>query len=359
MRHFPALDGLRAVAALIVIAFHYAGTAGSMLSGWLGVHVFFVLSGFLITTLALREEARTGRLALGGFWTRRAFRIVPAYLAGLTLTLVHERIVGRADFDRMVSLVPYFLTFNPEFAPPTNYLHTWTIGIEQKFYLVWPVVAFVAVMSFRKRLSIATALAMSAFVLMSVTGIAMPVHYLVLLLGCILAIVMHHARSYRFVQPLTAPWPVLGVGIAFLCFHFSIPAIRQHLSEPQTIAIYGLAVATLLPAVVAPGWLRTVLSVPPLALIGRLSYSLYLVQVLAARLVARFVPAIGYVNGTFAVVTALVGTALAALVYATVEQPFIRLGKAVAGRTSARAARPDVPVPPPGRLDAERASSER
>src|SRR3954463_4667976 len=73
-RRFDALDGVRAIAAVLVVVFHYGGPSWVRANGWIGVHLFFVLSGFLITTLALREEARNGRVSLAEFYIRRAFR---------------------------------------------------------------------------------------------------------------------------------------------------------------------------------------------------------------------------------------------------------------------------------------------
>jgi len=82
---FPAFDGVRAVAALMVVAYHFAGPNWTFLSGWLGVHLFFVLSGVLITTLLLREESANERVSLARFWIRHVFRILPAYYVALRL----------------------------------------------------------------------------------------------------------------------------------------------------------------------------------------------------------------------------------------------------------------------------------
>ncbi|MEK8109623.1 acyltransferase [Micromonospora sp. M12] len=97
MRRFPALDGLRAVAAIMVFAFHYGGPSWKWLTGWIGVHLFFVLSGFLITTLLLREEHRYGRVSLRAFYLRRFFRIMPVYLLVLFLTWGLARLSGSAE----------------------------------------------------------------------------------------------------------------------------------------------------------------------------------------------------------------------------------------------------------------------
>src|SRR4030088_1441759 len=77
LKHSDALDGMRAIGVLLVIFEHFAGERYKWLSGWLGVHIFFVMSGFLITTLLLREQERNGRVSLRDFYVRRVFRIMP------------------------------------------------------------------------------------------------------------------------------------------------------------------------------------------------------------------------------------------------------------------------------------------
>src|SRR4051794_39111404 len=74
---FSSVDGVRGIAAVAVVMFHFGGPSFAWASGWLGVHVFFVLSGFIITTLALREEEKNGRISLRNFYVRRIFRIWP------------------------------------------------------------------------------------------------------------------------------------------------------------------------------------------------------------------------------------------------------------------------------------------
>src|SRR3712207_525289 len=142
LRRFPALDGLRGIAALMVVAFHYGGPTLGPLSGWLGVQLFFVLSGFLITTLALREEDRTGRLSFTGFYVRRLFRIVPVYLTVLVTVLALDVLRGAYEAGVGPNLW-WYLTFTVEWLPePVPFGQAWTLGIEEKFYLVWPLVAF-------------------------------------------------------------------------------------------------------------------------------------------------------------------------------------------------------------------------
>lgn len=150
-RYFPALDGLRALSVLIVVL-HHERTARlwRWVHGANGVTVFFVVSGFLITTLALREEARRGSLDLRAFYLRRVFRLVPLY--ALVLSAYCALILGigvqsgrRAAFLRAL---PYYVTYLqevPHFAfPGVPFEVSWSLGVEEKFYLVWPLLAFVA-----------------------------------------------------------------------------------------------------------------------------------------------------------------------------------------------------------------------
>ncbi|MFD6568266.1 acyltransferase family protein [Micromonospora profundi] len=191
MRRFPALDGLRAVAAVMVFAFHFGGPSWAWLTGWIGVHLFFVLSGFLITTLLLREEHRFGRVSLRAFYLRRFFRIMPVYLLVLLLTWALAQLNGTADAVER-SLAYYLLLLNDFLPANAPYLHSWTIGIEQKFYLIWPAVAFVLVTAaFRRRLAVTLGLLVLLVALIppDVGWLGWPIHYVAILLGCLVAVV--------------------------------------------------------------------------------------------------------------------------------------------------------------------------
>ena len=149
-RYFSGLEGLRAVAALLVV-FHHARThrLWGALEGWNGVTLFFVLSGFLITTLALREEDEHGALRWRAFVIRRGFRILPIYFASLALYAVVMFSVGLGGSHRSVftHALPWYLSPFPEvpFFTKTHIVFSlaWSLGIEEKFYLLWPLLAFV------------------------------------------------------------------------------------------------------------------------------------------------------------------------------------------------------------------------
>ena len=142
----PSLDGLHALAILLVIFAHSNFPGDHLLplrmlrgrSGFLGVQIFFVLSGFLITTLMLREVRRTGRLHLGHFYLRRALRIVPVYVSYLAL-------VGVLQFFRADHLSGFHwlarATYTVNFLPgsmPGPISHFWSLCVEEHFYLLWP-----------------------------------------------------------------------------------------------------------------------------------------------------------------------------------------------------------------------------
>lgn len=180
--HRPALDGVRGLAVLVVVAFH-AGFGWAQ-GGYLGVSTFFTLSGFLIATLALAEKGRTGRMDLRGFWVRRARRLLPAAVAGIALAVVLVAVLGAPGDQRAVSGdalsgLGYAANWHQLlsgqsyldlFREPGPLVHLWSLAVEEQFYLVFPfvaVAAFARTRSFgqaRRRLGAAAA----AIVAMSV-----------------------------------------------------------------------------------------------------------------------------------------------------------------------------------------------
>ncbi|WP_427870898.1 acyltransferase family protein [Leucobacter luti] len=159
---FGGLDGLRAIAVGLVLCYHLV--PGSLRGGFLGVDVFFVISGFLITSLLLREYARSGRIRLVGFWRRRARRLLPALgivllvsaslaalVGGDLLVGIGRQIAGAAFF---VSNWVFIATGADYFArdTPELFRNTWSLAIEEQFYVVLPLLVIV-LMKFRGRLS--------------------------------------------------------------------------------------------------------------------------------------------------------------------------------------------------------------
>jgi peptidoglycan/LPS O-acetylase OafA/YrhL len=175
----PGLDGLRALSVLAVIGYH-AGF-GWLRGGWIGVEVFFVVSGFLITSLLVEEREATGRVDLRHFWVRRARRLLPALGVMLAAIAVVTLVIGSAaeragvrrdlpwalgylsNWGQIVGDVPYFAADAPLLR------HLWSLAIEEQFYVVWPL-AFVVLARTRMRpVAIARVLAILAAVAMIAT----------------------------------------------------------------------------------------------------------------------------------------------------------------------------------------------
>ena len=155
--HFrPDIQGLRAVAVALVVAAHVTGWPAG---GFIGVDVFFVISGFLITGLLLRERARTGRISFGGFYVRRARRMLPAALVVArgharvprprlrrrrVLQTVERRRSGRRCSSRTSTSPPAAPTTSQPTPAPSPLQHFWSLAVEEQFYLVWPLLLLVA-----------------------------------------------------------------------------------------------------------------------------------------------------------------------------------------------------------------------
>ncbi|HEX7744191.1 MAG TPA: acyltransferase, partial [Micromonosporaceae bacterium] len=164
----PGLDGVRALAVGAVLLFH--GGVAWLPGGFLGVDAFFVLSGFLITSLLLGERDRTGRIDLVAFWARRARRLLPALLVLLLVVVLVSRVLLPGEelpalrWDALAAL-GYVANWRmadrggdyfAQTAAPSPLQHTWSLGIEEQFYLLWPLlfVALLAVSVRRRRAAV-------------------------------------------------------------------------------------------------------------------------------------------------------------------------------------------------------------
>ena len=324
LKRFPALDGVRAIAALMVVFFHYGGPG--VLQGWLGVQIFFVLSGFLITTLLLREQARTGRISLREFYRRRAFRILPVYFVVLFVTAAGLLVAGQFWQNPLGRDFPLYLTFLNEFGHGGAYGQSWSLGVEQKFYLVWPLLAFALLPRWRPMVTVglmALALAVVPFTVSSDPK-GWSVHYFTVLVGCALALLLHNRRGFALIRPFMTPWVIL----LFLGVHLSVPLLSGALDGRipgfvSVVPIYAVATGLALPSLLAPGRVQRLLSARPMVWLGERSYSIYLVQAIAHSVVLLT----GASGLVMAVLTALVAIGIADLTHRFVELPMIRRGR--------------------------------
>jgi peptidoglycan/LPS O-acetylase OafA/YrhL len=152
-RRIPSLDGLRAISIALVIFSHLLGTRGFPLGeralgaagdvGYLGVRVFFVISGFLITSLLLKERAKTGTISLSGFYARRAFRIFPAFYAFILAMAIADTLGALTlEGDDTVHALTYTMNYN--YVRSWELGHLWSLSIEEQFYLIWPALFLLA-----------------------------------------------------------------------------------------------------------------------------------------------------------------------------------------------------------------------
>lgn len=179
-RDIPALDGIRAIAVALVLAGH--GGVPGVAGGFIGVDVFFVLSGFLITSLLLDEFRRTERIDLKGFWIRRAKRLLPAMVL-MTLAVViarplfpseavtslREDAVGAFFWMANWVFVAADTDYFSQGATPSPLQHTWSLAVEEQYYLLWPLLVLAAALLVRRR---STGAVRAVVFVLSVLGMA-------------------------------------------------------------------------------------------------------------------------------------------------------------------------------------------
>ena len=349
-RYFPELDGVRAVSVLLVFTTHLDVLFWERLQGSTGVTFFFVLSGYLITTLSLREESSKGRFGLGSFYLRRVFRIYPLYLVVLGTYCVLILGLGMGD-DRRASFVhslPYYLAFLPEQAllgwhgvePP--FAGAWSLGIEEKFYFVWPLLGFVVLADrFRGRV-VALLVAIVAFpfggLLFGDIGTLVE-PYALLAFGCLAAVLLHRPSTYATLQRL-GDGRTFGILVGVLVVaQFTVPGIT--LGHPLYV-VYGVLVTLVFVGLLTSrSAVAEFLSTRPLVFLGRVSYAFYLTHNFAINGVQGALPAGDVYQGVVAPVVALpVAIGIAWVLHVTVEKPMINLGHRIAHRNKAWRALP-------------------
>ncbi len=313
-RRAPALDGVRAVAVSLVLAFH--GGISWAGGGFLGVDVFFVLSGYLITGLLIADLAERGHIGLKRFWVHRARRLLPALLAllvgiglyavflappdtlGQLRTATLATLLYGNNWNQISSGAGYFAAL----ATPSPLLHTWSLSIEEQFYLVWPPVVLLVMRggrSLRTLLVVVTAGALASAVEMALIAgspagdnrayYGTDTRAQALLVGAALAVVLARARGSALPGALgTSPsrngWWQAAAGLLGGASLGVVLACAVTVGS-QTTWLYrgGFAVV----AVAAAGLLATVVLVPgglwgrllglaPLRALGTVSYGLYL-----------------------------------------------------------------------------------
>lgn len=330
-KHFPALDGIRGISILLVLTVHlyYSNFSWTWLSGASGVQLFFVLSGFLITLLAIREENKNGSLNLKAFYIRRSFRIFPLYFLVLGLYSVLILVVGfggEYDKSRFVAALPYYLLYINEYAPGAPFYQSWSLGIEEKFYLLWPFLAFILFSKAHQSRAFVTLFLIIVFLLLHnvVPSIGL-IHYHSILIGCLLAIAIEHRATFEKVRVLGSGYYPIVLFVFFVANQLAI--------EPFPVTRYFypfIAGMWLLSAILSP---QAFLTWKPLTYIGERAYGIYLVHILCIRSVKFLFPSsttswwISFLGFLSASVLSIL---VAEILYRLVEAPCIKIGRKLA-----------------------------
>lgn len=344
-RHIPGLDGLRGVAVLLVVVFHYGKlwrteSGGLLPAGFIGLDLFFVLSGFLITSLLLNERAAGGKVSLARFYIRRGLRLLPALVGLLVAHAIYSQVKHvplNSELAQIASVLAYVsnvaqIYWLPEMLQ-SGLSFTWSLAIEEQFYLVWPAALLFGVLRYAK----------------TRTQILVVVFGLALVSAVIRLYIWHLGSGYpaAYMRPdARADGLLIGAGCAFVWRWRMVPA--QYLNEVAIVAFIGIlgtalviprenaimfsggftvvsiAAAIVLLATAQNAWaLQPLMEANWLRLLGKVSYGLYLWHALSLRI------AFSLFHGRGPLVVGAVGLAITAATTAAswfvIEQPFLRL----------------------------------
>ncbi len=351
-RYFSGLDGLRAISVIAVIWCHVAGKQPLNLlnQGNKGVDLFFAISGFLVTTLLLREYREHGSISLTQFYLRRSLRIFPLYYAVLLLycVLVLATMRGTTKAAEFWDNLPAFLTYTSNWfvdldgagSHGTTFYFAWSLATEEQFYLFWPALMLLSLWLTKR----SWAPAVAAVLLISIQLVAVshvkPTLLVIMLaslapailFGVVFAVLLHHRRIFELLYPvignrLMAP---AAAGLLLACLQFDADLLLIRFLMALLVASVCIRDDTAL---------HPVLNWRPAVFMGAISYGMYLMHMLAANF-ARIL--LGHPSGldVFAV-TLLVATVMAFLSYRFFEAPILKLkGRFQPDKTSEPVVRP-------------------
>lgn len=293
---FGALDGLRCLCVMAVLWHHsplhsqMEGAAQIVFRGFVGVNFFFVLSGFLITTLLLREESRNGTFSLRSFYWRRTLRIVPVYF--LVVTLAAAYWIGVKGETEYLAKLPYYYLFlsNVLVGDLPLLQPTWSLAVEEQYYLIWPaLLLFLPIRGlFRPLVLIVliTTCVLSAAGHLTFLGVR-PIQtehaiwtfsvtgYSAILLGSLLGLVLHHPKGFALCyRALGRVWTPVPAFLALALVLNATPGVLK--GWPDFLMHVTMALCLMTIVLREDHVLMPLLKARPIARIGQISYGLYL-----------------------------------------------------------------------------------
>ena len=315
-RDIPALDGIRAIAVALVLAGH--GGVPGVAGGFIGVDVFFVLSGFLITSLLLDEFRRTERIDLKGFWIRRAKRLLPAMVL-MTLAVViarplfpseavtslREDAVGAFFWMANWVFVAADTDYFSQGATPSPLQHTWSLAVEEQYYLLWPLLVLAAALLVRRRSTGAVRVVVFVLAVLGVVGSAVAAILLsgdagelnrvyfgtdtraqALLIGAAAAALLVRDWSALTVSGtlIRTRWrrwvawtlPVIGIAVLALVAHLATGSADEFHHGLLIVVAVGAVLVVAPVALDQDGYVARALAWFPLVTLGVISYGVYL-----------------------------------------------------------------------------------
>jgi len=338
---FGSLDGLRCF-SIIAVIWQHARTGNSvwrpLTLGFLGVDLFFVISGFLIVSLLLRERSATGHISLKKFYIRRVLRIFPLYYGVILCTAAFYATIGHhsAYGRRFLHDLPYYFTFTANFVP-VAFTIVWSLATEEQFYLLWPSAEKYLP---RHALPVLGALVLvNQFVNLSsgkqlisnVVGSTEWTHleifqttFTPILLGVFAAHLLHSERGYRFVRYLNCGgW---GSAICLIALAALLTIMPTDIAGAPRLAAQVAMTALLISCVYQEDHvLQPVLRFPPIRRIGQISYGMYLFHLSVVAFGAQFLwPKYADRSFTSFLAVLLITTLAAEVSFRFFESPILR-----------------------------------
>lgn len=339
----PALDGFRGMAVIAVVLYH----TGMIRGGWIGVECFFVLSGYLITSLLVHEYDNSRRLSLSNFWRRRARRLLPALFMLLGVVAVYSRVVAdpteygtiRRDVIGAITYSSNWLSINggsgywQHFAFPSPLRHMWSLAVEEQFYILYPILAIPLLRTRRIRVVALPLLAAAGlgWQLWMTSHSTLDRYYLGtdtrafgILAGAVVAVVP--PTVWRRIAQWVAPVAFLALTVAALVLNgtssITFRGPFQAVTVAAALTILGVRTGS-------TGMLTSLLSQRCVVTIGKWSYGIYLVHWPMVAVAARHPQLSSLVVSAVALPLSIT---IAAASYRWIESPIRHRGTASLGK---------------------------